>query len=150
MPKEKDLSPMSFDDDVIEIDISVLGEQYILREANGTASSKYQNKAVEGIRLGSQGKAANLPNNAGNLNAELIASCLFVVPEDSSPPIKKVVLATVYSWPHKTIEKLAKRLRDISDLDPEGDTIEALEKEIKEARKRIIELKEEESAKNDD
>lgn len=127
------------DHEDIEVPVSFKGKKYLLLEASGEASRRFQNKSISGARL-EDGKVSGLSNTA-DAQFVLLAAC--IIAEEGRKPVDESVIKL---WPHRMTKRLFERCKEISELD-EDDSIEALLKQRLELDKRIAKIKED-AAKN--
>jgi len=127
--------PMVFEDlALIEVPVTVGGQQYVLREANGDAACKFQNARVARYEYNDEGKLVRLRDTA-DLEPLLVSLCLFM--QDGVTPVSE---ATVRSWPGKIQGKLFDRAKEISSID-EPEDLATLEKQLVNLQKRIDQMK---------
>jgi len=127
--------PMVFEDlALIEVPVTIGGQQYVLREANGDAACKFQNARVARYEYNDEGKLVKLRDMA-DLEPILVSLCLFKQ-EDMSP----VPEAVIRSWPGKIQGKLYDRAKEISGLD-ETEDLATMEKQLVNLQKRIDKMR---------
>lgn len=141
-----DLSePMIFEEtELIEVPVTIRGKGYLLKPLNAGSVVTYKNKATSGVVLDSEGKVVGL-SNVGEL--EPLAVHLSLHYNDKffeKINGQRVPLAVVNGFGGKTVQKLAERVKLISDLEEDTpETIEMLEKKIAKIREREEALKNE-------
>lgn len=134
--------PMVFEDEIIEVPVTLKGRNYVLKPLNAGSVATYKNKATSNVVLDDNGKVTSL-GNTGELEPLAVHLALFY----NDPSFDKingtrVPLAVVNSLPGKIVGKLAERVVAISGLQEDNipETIESLEKKIealKEAEARL-------------
>ena len=142
-----DLSvPMIFENEgTVEVPVTIRGKGYLLKPLNAGSVALYKNKATSNVVLDETGKVKGL-GNVGEMEPYAVHLSLhYNDPIFVTENGKRVPLAVVNLLPGKIVEQLAKRVTLISDLreDVAGETIEALEKKLAEARERELKLKNE-------
>lgn len=133
----------------IEIPVTNLnGKNYILREADGDTGAKFKSRSAQCMRM-TEGKVSGV-NDIGSLEPYLLSLCMLQVSihtDGETKHLKSVSEATIRSWPSKVVKKLFNKAKEISELNEE-ETVESLEKVIKEATKKLKDLRGE-SVKNE-
>jgi hypothetical protein len=127
---------MVFDLSDNEIPITVGDKDYTLKEASGDAVCKYRNmmlNCMEGLVDGKPSKVRNI----ADCDPFLVSLCLFDEKD------KHVSLSVVRDWPNRVQVALFEKVKEISDMQDEEKTIEQMELELTEAKRK------EESAKNE-
>jgi hypothetical protein len=119
---------MIFDDEPIEIPVSVRRKEYVLCEATEGASIIWRNATMAAAVLGESGKPIGVKNLA-ETDSLLLSLCM-VTAEDR----KMVSLATIRGWGSRVVKPLAEKAKEISDLREE--TVEQLGKRLADAKKR--------------
>ena len=119
---------MVFDDEPIEVSVSIRRKEYILCEATESASIIWRNATMAAAVLGESGKPVGVKNLA-ETDSLLLSLCM-VTAEDR----KMVALNTIRSWGSRVVKPLAEKAKEISDLREE--TVEQLEKRLADAKKR--------------
>ena len=92
-----------------EVQVTLGGEAYFLREASGDAAVKYVNARTNSVRLDKRGGGLSV-HNIGNLAPLLVSLTLFDA--DGKP----VAESTIRAWPNTTQEALYERSLDLSGL----------------------------------
>jgi len=105
------LERMNFNVDLIEIPITIGGEDYVLREASGDAGCKYRNALLACTTL-TDGKPSRIEGMA-DVEPLLVSLCLFT--QGGRP----VTVPKVRSWPSRVVKALFEKIKEISDLDEE-------------------------------
>lgn len=93
------------------------GNDYVLKEANGTAAKLFNDARIGGVLLGEEGNAQRV-SDIGKLEPYLVSLCLFGQPGDR--PIKQQVIE---QWPYQVIKKLYNKAIEISHLSEKEDPI---------------------------
>lgn len=128
---KEELKPLDFSDlTPYEEKVPILGKVYTLREASGQAGTRYRNKMLESMRLGPEGKPQSI-NGMSDAEPLLVSLCLF-----DEAGVRPVPIQTITSWPDRIQKALAKRIKEVSELD-EPDTVENLEKQMEELQKKL-------------
>lgn len=106
---------MEFDLSFREFPLKLSGKKYIIREANGTAATKYRNALIAGARL----KDSKVEGLEGVAKVEplLVSECVFELDNKGKPMDTHVPLATVIAWPSRVIKPVFNKIKEISDLD---------------------------------
>jgi hypothetical protein len=120
-----------------EIPVKGGGKNYVLREASAGAVVQYRNAVTRSIKM-KDGK----PDSVGDLaNAEplLVSLCLFELKEVKGQIIPiPVPETTIRSWGARAMKTLFDRIKEISDIDMEGEeTPETLEEKISQLQERL-------------
>lgn len=100
-------------------------KEYILREADGEATTKYNDARVACSVFGPNGKVIGL-KNVGSLEPLLVSLCLF----DSDG--KNVPIATVKKWPGRLQKRLYNEAKRMSCLEEESKERDMLERALME------------------
>lgn len=129
---------LNFDITLTEVPVIIGGDKYILREADGDATCKWQNKMFRATKLNEQGKPVGL-DNVADVEPFFLSLCLYPVVK-GEVAAKPVPETTIRKWPHGVIDKLYKRLLDISNLNKK-DTKESLEEKMNKAQEELDDLK---------
>lgn len=108
--------------------VNIAGKVYTLKEASGAAGTRYRNKLAEAFRL-TDGKVSGI-SGAADAESLLVSLCLF---DENN---KQVSISTVTSWPDRVQKQLAKRIKEVSELE-ELDTAENLEKQLTELQAKL-------------
>lgn len=123
---------MNFDLTVAEIPVTIGGRSYILREADGEATVKYENARLRYTEV--QGDRVVAVDGMSNTQPLLVSLCLFdaetgkPVPED-----------TIRKWPGRVQKSLFERAKEISQIDQPSD-LKALKESRDKIERRIKEL----------
>jgi hypothetical protein len=140
-----DLQPMIFDLQLVEVQVRVGGEDYILREANGEAARQYRNAALTGTEMDhddSSGKSTirNI-QGAAAVESLLVSLCLFY----KSDPNKHVERRKIEGWPARVTRQLFDKAKEISQLD-ETEDLDKLHQQRVKLDQRIERLEKEKKA----
>ena len=112
----------------IEIPVSIVGVQYVLREASGEAAVKYQN-AVSKCSKFVDGKFGGIQGDLAGTQPLLISLCLFHESSEGSGKFTTAVPETkIRSWP----ARIQKQLYEKADITAQ---IAKLQKRLEELRK---------------
>ena len=140
---------MCFDDITpTEIPVTVGKKHYILLEAMGDVSCKWENAKARCAKVSQDGKTVAIDGLA-DTTPYLLSLCLYLAnPQgkidllaDGTPDPKTLVpLKTIRSWPFKITKALYNKLVEISELN-EKETVEALETRITDTQKRLESLR---------
>lgn len=134
-----------FDDiSLAEKPVSIAGQSYILRAANGDVAAQYKNKASSLYRV-NQDTKETFVTGAGDLEPFLVSLCLFKVTGENS--YEKVHINHVKKFPGHVITKLFNAAKKLGGLE-EDVSIEALKKQRAELDKQIEAL-EKDALKNE-
>jgi len=114
-----------------EVTVHIDKQPFILVEASGEAVVFYRNFILERTTL-KDGSASKLRGIA-DAEPEILSRCLFKVDGDER---KNVSVGTIKSWPNRIQKALFDRLKDISDLDVDEETVEDLEKKLEKLRQK--------------
>lgn len=137
--------PMVFEDELVEVPVTIKGRNYVLKPLNAGSVVTYKNKATSGVVLDDAGKVVGL-GNTGELEPLAVHLALFY-DDPSFDKINgtRVPLAVINSLPGKVVGKLAQRVVAISGLQEDNipDTIETLEEKIKALKETEARLKNE-------
>jgi len=118
--------------DLIKIPVTLAGVQYFLQEASGDTAVKYRNAAVNCTKF--KGGKPDSIANIGDIEPLLVSLCL------TDEKGTRVPEKTIRSWPARLQKELFTRIKEISDLGEDEDSIEELEKKLTEAKERKAEL----------
>lgn len=126
----------------VEVRYKIGGKSYVLREASEAAASTWLRHRINSRIYNESGEFAGLNESADDLDALLISLCLYDSDSGENPP-----LAVVKSWPVRVTSVLAKKAKEISDLDTVA-TPETIRKEIEGLQKMLAKLEGATSPKN--
>ena len=131
----KRMTEFNFDNDmsVREIPFKIKGENYILREASGSAIAAYKNARLEKMTLSDTGKPKTV-KGMGDVEPLLVSLCSFQAETNQQVPLQ-----TVLSWPGRVVSKLFDEAKKISEIDV-PDTVEGIDSQIKELQRMRDEL----------
>ncbi len=130
----------TFDLTLIEVSVTLNGEQYTLREADGEAGAEYENARFKGAVIDEEtGTVSTLPN-IGDREATLVSLCLFDKDNNRVPEV------TIRSWPARVVNPLAAKAREISGMEEGAEDVAALKRRLARANKRVKTAKNEPSA----
>lgn len=130
------MDPIEFESlDIIEIPVTLAGQQYVLREADGNAATVYKSAVVRSIRM-VDGKTSGISGELPAADLALLASCLFLVSEKGKVPVAQKLIA---SWPGRVSKALAERCKTISELNP-VETKESLTKQLEQIKEKLAKL----------
>lgn len=107
-----------------EIPVRVGTTDYVLREANGTAATRYRNAMFSQAVLGENGKPQSL-KDIGNLEPLLVHLCLF-----EKATGKNVPMQTIMEWPAYVQRKLFAKAKEISRLEDDDEKTETEAKNL--------------------
>lgn len=139
-----DFQPLVFDNiDLREVPVTIAGQAYVLKAADGDVACQYKNMAASLYRLNQDTKETVI-KGAGDLEPFLVSLCLYKVISESEK--QKVHITHVKKLPPPVIKKLFDTAKKIGGLD-EDVSLEALKKQKAEIEKQIAE-KEADLAKN--
>jgi len=130
--------------EIIELEIAIDSKTYLLREASGDASVKYRNACLSATKV-KDGKVSGFDGLA-DVEPLLISFCLYERKEDGTRG-NRVKLDKIRAWPARVQKALFEKTKEISELDEDEETVESLEKKLKEAREK--ETEKEETVKNE-
>jgi len=115
--QDKNNEPLSFDLILAKRDVTIGGEQFVLKELDGVGRDAYLNDVGHRVRIDKDGKAAGVKNFKGMQAALLTMSLRKVVGGKE----QAVSLDEIQSWPAKVISKLFDAAKELSDLGKEQD-----------------------------
>lgn len=134
---------LTFDLTLIEIAVTLSGEQYTLREADGEAGAQFENAKFQGAKIDEvTNTVVSLPN-LGDQASLLVSLCLFDKDNNLVP------LETVRSWPDRVVTPLYKKAREISGLDEDDEEVAVIERKLERAKLKAKTVKNEPSATTD-
>lgn len=101
--------------------VSIAGNKYVLSEPSEEATRVCQNKllsGVEGLNLSNLGQTLSKAHGIADIDSLLVSMCLFSCKESDNGMVRlPVSVDTVRSWPHRTVKKLADRVRELGETD---------------------------------
>lgn len=110
----------------VSVPVRIAGKDYVLRETTGDASCKWRNALLAATKLGSDGKPTSLSGMADS-EPLLVSLCLFeVYDQGGERKERSVPLGVVRAWPYRLVKALFNRAKQISHLDEEQESEEAL------------------------
>jgi hypothetical protein len=119
--------PLNFDDlTLIEEPVTIAGEPYVVREANGDAVLKYKGMILANLEF-LDGKPTKIKAGFSAGDSLLVSLCLFKSLPNGK--FQTVPIQTIQSWPNRVVKTIAKRIKKISDLKDSDDTDDAPKKE---------------------
>lgn len=95
--------------------IEISGRKFTIREASGDSDVKYQN-AIEAARIYDANGIVVGWKDLTMADYILIASCLI---EHAGGGLEAVPVEQIRNWPRKTLKKILKKIRQISEYDAE-------------------------------
>lgn len=125
---------------IIEIPVKLNKKNYILREADGEAGAKFKSRSAQCMRM--EAGSVTGVGEIGELEPYLLSFCMFEQGENGI--LKSVSENVIKSWPARVVKQLFDKAKEISELN-ESDTVESLEKTIREATKKLNKLRGESS-----
>ncbi len=143
----------NFSAEPVKIPVTINGNPYVLREASEDAYTAYRNVSAKSIKHNEDGGAYF--DGGQEADTLLLQRCLFEVLKNSSGDVEQPVkLDFVRGLPRRITKTLYLKLREMSGLDEESETVETLTKRIEKDTKRLARLKSAEAkgetpAKND-
>jgi hypothetical protein len=128
---------LNFDDlQPIEVPFNYLGKKYVMKEASGDTGCKYRNRLLNSTRMSGEGKPIGFTNYA-DVEPYLVSLCVFErVDSNDKSKDKPVKEAEVRSWQNRVVKELHEKIIKISDLQDQPETIEEIDKQIKELEHR--------------
>jgi hypothetical protein len=124
----------------VVVPVIIAGEKFEIREANGDAACHYRNAILDRTTMGPDGRPTAMKNLA-DVEPILVSLCLYHA--EGPQAGKRVHIDHVRNqFKPKTITGLAVKIKEISELDNEEETIESIDKEIarlEERKKKLIE-----------
>jgi hypothetical protein len=128
--REDDVDQMNFDLEPLEVQVTVGGKSYVLREASEDAACKWRNKIMSSTKL-TDGKPSSI-DGIGDSEPLLVSLCLWEQHSSTKDEVKqlKVPLEVVRSWPSRVVKKLHKWVMENSDLEEKPKTRTEIEKAI--------------------
>lgn len=130
---------MNFDDlQPIEIPVKFRNRRFGLREATGDSAVKYRNAMLESTKLGPDGKPVSVKGMA-NIEPFLVSLCLieYIADKDGKDRERPVSDTTLRGWPNRVLKPLYEKCKEISALNEEDETEEALTKKIEDLQKKL-------------
>jgi uncharacterized protein (UPF0128 family) len=134
---------MNFEDVTpIEIDVTIAGQSYVLREATEQVAVVYRNAQLRALSL-KDGKVSKV-DNAANVEPLLVSLCLYKVNTDKDG--NKVVsptpvsLSVINGMRPRIVKQLYEKAKEISWLNEEAETLESLIKQRDKLNKLIEEM----------
>lgn len=94
-------------------DLSVAGDKYVIVEASEEAAKRYKNTAMRATKFSDKGKPSGVDGLA-DVEPLLVSMCLFKVGVDGART--PVPLATILKWPHRVVEPIYQKARELSGL----------------------------------
>jgi hypothetical protein len=141
-----DIKEMNFDDIApIQIPVTIGGNKYLLKEANGDIVCRHRNNVINCSKL-EDGKLTAI-QGLPDTEFSLVQMCLSTVTDDPATNGKPVLMSVVRSWKNKVVKELFNKIKEISEMD-EDDSLKTLIKQRDELNKKIDAIKRD-SAKND-
>ncbi len=132
---------------LIEIPVSVAGNNYVLREADEETAALYNNARIKGVPI-KDSEVVGIPEDIGGMQSLLVSRCLFPLDSEGKPHPNPVHRNTVMKWPSRIVKPLFIKVKEISDLDDKED-LKSLRKQQSTISKKIEKLEnEEEEEKN--
>ena len=119
---------------VLEIEFTFGGVDYVLVEASGGVKADHENailrcaKVVDGKPTSAEG--------IGDIEPQLVAGCLFIIKDGKRMP---VTLKQVRDLPGRVVRELATKLKTMSGLDQQ-DTVESLRNQIEALTRKLAQL----------
>ena len=134
----------------IEVPVTIGGEKYVVREANGAGAVQYRNHQLKCTKLDPEtGKPISVEGMASGVPL-LVSLCLFKVKPDGSTESRPVSYATVIGWPHRIQKGIVEIAKSISEIEEEDETLDGLIKQRDELDAKIAKMRVEgEPAKNE-
>lgn len=121
----------NYDLSLREESVTIGGQQYVLREADGEASTRYANARLKYTEV--QGDRVVAVDGMADTEPLLVSMCLF------TPDGRPVPLVVIRKWPGRVQRSLFDRAKRISDIDQPMD-LDALKKARDVIDRRIKEL----------
>lgn len=110
----------------IEFAYRIGGTRYLLREAPDGPVREYKDAKMRAIKL-DDGRASGITGGS-KADVQLLSACLFEQNTDGAE-LRTVSAGILAAWPHRIVEPLVKRAKEISHVD-ESDTVEQIDREI--------------------
>ena len=136
----------------ITVPVRVGGKvKYFLAEASADAAKQFRNTAVRGSSMADG--VISMGGHVADAEPILLSLCLFYATPDGQMPIdhkgdfdsrKLVPMSVIRSWPSRFVEPLYERIKKISKLTMEPDTVETIDKQIvrlQHRRQQLLEAK---------
>lgn len=98
--------------------LTIAGERYIIVEASEDAAKKYKNTAMRATKFSDKGKPSGVDGLA-DVEPLLVSMCLFKLDETGAR--SPVLLSTVLKWPHRVVEPIYQKARELSGLKEDKD-----------------------------
>lgn len=112
--------------------------KFVLREASTEAGVRFRNSLAKATKF-ENGKPVGAGEGAGESAVALLSGCLFEkTGEDKERPVPRV---TFGAWPDRITQDLFTRALKMSGLDQEMETVDNLEKQIKDLQERLAKVK---------
>lgn len=113
-----DLSPIEFTDlSPVEVKVTLNGQPHVLVEPSEHAVTKWRGVAISAAKL-SDGKVSGIGSSMADAEPLLVSLCLFHITESGRIPVPEAV---VRGWPHRVVDTLFKRIKQIGGLDDAED-----------------------------
>ena len=122
---------------IFNVPVTIGTEKYILNEATGEVYAKYRNASVKSARLSDKGKVVGI-GDVADADYVLLAACMERVTDSGNVAM---TIAEVKAWPSRVSIKLIDRIKAISGIDDEEDTVESLEEQIKDLQEKLAEMR---------
>lgn len=141
------MDDFNFSAEPIKVPVTIDGKKYVLREASEDAYTAYRNVTVKSVRYNEGGGAYH--DGGQEADTLLLQRSLFEVAENNGTELP-TKLDFVRGLPRRITKPLYTKLREISGLADEEETVEFLTNRIERDTKKLDKLKKGESqAKND-
>ena len=127
---------------LIEIPVSIAGNNYVLREADEETAALYNNARIKGVPI-KDSEVVGIPEDIGGMQSLLVSRCLFPLNSEGKPLPNPVHRSTVKGWPSRVVKPLFIKAKEISDLDDKED-LKSLREQQNTLAKKIEELEGEE------
>lgn len=131
---------MVFDDPTpAKVEVTIGGEEYVLKEASGDTAVKYRNMLLRATKM-SDGKVSGIDGMA-DAEPYLVSACLFrIVDMKGTRTEVPVALAAVRAFKDSILKQLFERVKKISGLD-DKETEQSLKKKIADLTAKLEALK---------
>lgn len=129
----------------IEIGLTYQGKKYLLKEASEGATCEYQDEMLRITKPDMETGKPTSVEGMNKLDAGLVSRCLFEVNSsvEGMSTLVPVTLEQVLSWPHRAVERIRNKIREISEIRVDETSID---KQIKVLQDQKAALKQAEGA----
>lgn len=127
------------DEPIVFGPFSIGKRSFVLKECSEAAYTAYRNSINRSVRRSNEDTKLVYQDGGQEADTLLIQRCLYEVVGEKQVP---VTLVFVEELPRKISSKLYDKIREISGMDDEEETIALLEKRIESDKKKLADLNE--------